>query len=215
MSSLAVAYRWLGCSNTCSLLTIKMPPRSKVSQLPTDVKAELDKKLIGSAFSGYRAIEAWLKEQGFEISHSAIHIYGQEFEESLKNIKNSTEQAKAIVAMVGDDENALGEAVTSLALQKALEALLALDVTITKTNDGGSDKFAYEWTKLLRAVGQLSNQSIANKQYRSKVQKIIEEEIKVMELEAKAKSVGNEADQAEAEVMHKALDKVRRIHGLI
>jgi Mg-chelatase subunit ChlI len=109
----------------------------------------------------------------------------------------------------------LGEAVTSLALQKALEALLALDVTITKTDDGSPDKFAYEWTKLLRAVGQLSNQSIANKQYRSKVQKIIEEEIKAMELEARAKATGTVAEQAEAEVMNLALEKVRQIHGLI
>jgi Protein of unknown function (DUF3486) len=212
---MAVVYYWPGCSNTRSLLTIKMPPRSKVSQLPTDVKAELDKKLIGSAFSGYRAIETWLNEQGFQISHSAIHTYGQEFQKNLDNIKTSTEQAKAIVAMVGDDENALGEAVTSLALQKALEALLALDVTITKTDDGSPDKFAYEWTKLLRAVGQLSNQSIANKQYRSKVQKIIEEEIKAMELEARAKATGTVAEQAEAEVMNLALEKVRQIHGLI
>ena len=104
-----------------------MPCPNKISLLPEKTKAELDRKLIEKAFSGYRQLEEWLLEQGYEISHTAIHKYGQRFAITLAELKTSTEQAKAIVSVVGDDENSLGEAVTNLALQKALVALQHID----------------------------------------------------------------------------------------
>lgn len=181
-----------------------MPLPSKVSQLPEQIKAELDRKLIESAFSGYRQLEEWLAEIGFEISHTAIHKYGQRFAVTLAELKTATEQAKAIVSVVGDDENSLGEAVTNLALQKALIALQNIDVEATQDNP----RYAYDWTKVLSAIGKLSSQSIANKQYRSQMQKQIEIELQAIETEAKAKG----GDTAAATLA--ALERVRKIHGI-
>jgi hypothetical protein len=181
-----------------------MPTPSKVSQLPEQVKAALDRKLIESAFSGYRQLEEWLESEGFQISHTAIHKYGQRFATTLAELKTSTEQAKAIVSVVGDDENSLGEAVTNLALQKALIALQHIDPEYQNENP----RYAYDWTKVLGAIGKLSNQSIANKQYRSKIQQEIEKELQAIETEAKAKG----GDTAAATLA--ALERVRKIHGI-
>lgn len=181
-----------------------MPLPSKVSQLPEKTKSELDRKLIESAFSGYRQLEEWLETQGFEISHTAIHKYGQRFAITLAELKTSTEQAKAIVSVVGDDENSLGEAVTNLALQKALVALQHIDPEHQNENP----KYAYDWTKVLGAIGKLSNQSIANKQYRSKMQQEVEKELQAIEREAKDKGGHTEAATLAA------LERVRKIHGI-
>lgn len=181
-----------------------MPSPSKVSLLPEKTKAELDRKLIESAFSGYRQLEEWLESEGFEISHTAIHKYGQRFAITLAELKTSTEQAKAIVSVVGDDENSLGEAVTNLALQKALVALQHIDPEHQDENP----KHAYDWTKVLGAIGKLSSQAIANKQYRSKMQKQIEAELQAIEREAKDKGGDTEAATLAA------LERVRKIHGI-
>ncbi len=180
-----------------------MPLASKISQLPEKTKAELDRKLIELAFSGYRQLEEWLESEGFEISHTAIHKYGQRFAITLAELKTSTEQAKAIVSVVGDDENSLGEAVTNLALQKALVALQHIDPAQDE-----NPKHAYDWTKVLGAIGKLSSQAIANKQYRSKMQKQIEAELQAIEREAKDKGGDTEAATLAA------LERVRKIHGL-
>jgi Protein of unknown function (DUF3486) len=150
-----------------------MPIPSKVSQLPEQIKAVLDRKSIESAFSGYHQLEEWLETQGFEISHTTIHKYGQRFQVTLAELKTATEQAKAIVFVVGDDENSLSEAVTNLALQKVLIALQHIDPESQNENP----KHAYDWTKVLGAIGKLSSQAIANKQYRSKMEKEIEKEL--------------------------------------
>jgi Protein of unknown function (DUF3486) len=181
-----------------------MPSPSKVSLLPEKTKAGVDRKLIESAFSGYRQLEEWLESEGFEISHTAIHKYGQRFAITLAELKTSTEQAKAIVSVVGDDENSLGEAVTNLALQKALVALQHIDPEHQDENP----KHAYDWTKVLGAIGKLSSQAIANKQYRSKMQKQIEVELQAIEREAKDK--GGDTEVATLA----ALERVRKIHGL-
>jgi hypothetical protein len=104
-----------------------MPARSKVTQLPDPLKAELDRRLIRGGFSDYTALAGWLAEQGFEISRSAVHRYGQEFEANLAAIKIATEQARAVAEAAGDDEGAMNEALIRLVQQKAFDALVRLD----------------------------------------------------------------------------------------
>ena len=72
-----------------------MPPRGKVAQLPPEVKAWLDQALVESNFSGYEALSTELAERGFSIGKSALHTYGQGFEDRLSALKMASEQAKA------------------------------------------------------------------------------------------------------------------------
>ena len=104
-----------------------MPQRSKISILPEDLKAELDRRLIQSGFSGYEGLEEWLSAQGWQISKSAIHRYGSRFEERLGAIAMATEQAKAIASAAEDDGNAMSDAVIRLIQEKVFQMLVEME----------------------------------------------------------------------------------------
>ena len=101
-----------------------MPARSKITQLPDDIRCELERRLIIGGFSDYAALESWLRERGHEISRSAIHRFGQDFEAKCEAIKLATEQAKAIVTVVGDDEGSMNEALIRLIQQLSFDILI-------------------------------------------------------------------------------------------
>src|SRR5690606_36058577 len=54
-----------------------MPPRSKIEQLPDDVRAELDRKLIEDGFRNYVELAQWLTDRGHASGKSAVGAYGE------------------------------------------------------------------------------------------------------------------------------------------
>lgn len=104
-----------------------MPQRSSIQSLPEEVKGELDRRLVGGGFAGYRELAEWLAGAGFEISKSSLHRYGQQFEERLGLVKIATEQARAIADEARDDEGAMNDALIRLVQQKAFDVLMALE----------------------------------------------------------------------------------------
>lgn len=104
-----------------------MPQRSKIITLPEEVKVELDQRLLAGKFCDYSALAEWLRDKGFDISRSAIHRYGQNFEERLAAITMATEQAKAVAEAAKDDEGAMNESLIRLVQTKAFEALIDAD----------------------------------------------------------------------------------------
>jgi len=107
-----------------------MPERSKILQLPPDIKAEFDRLLIEKNFSDYDGVVEWLngrlREAGMEVtvSRSSAARYGQGFEEKIAAIKVATEQAKAVAEAAGDDMGAMNQALIRLVQQKAFDALI-------------------------------------------------------------------------------------------
>jgi hypothetical protein len=99
-----------------------------------------------------------LKKEGFSISKSAIHRYGQSFQKQLETIKIVTEQAKILVENIDDEENNLAEALTRLAQQKAFSALVELEDTTGVT-----------FPELSKSISELNKTSIANKKYSHEV----------------------------------------------
>ena len=81
-----------------------MPERSKVDQLPDEIKAWLDEHLVNNNFSGYVALSEELKSRGYEISKSSLGRYGKAFEDRIEAIKKQTEMYKVLRDHVGDDE---------------------------------------------------------------------------------------------------------------
>jgi hypothetical protein len=136
-----------------------MPPRPSITQLPEDVRAELDRRLLSNSFSGYVALAEWLAEQGYTISKSALHRYGQQFEARMAALKLATAQAKAIAEAVADDEGAMGEALTRLAQEKAFAVLLRMEET-----PGGISLPA-----LGRMIADLNRAGISVKKYMAEV----------------------------------------------
>ncbi len=101
-----------------------MPARSRIALLPDEIRDELERKLLTGGFSDYAALESWLRDQGFEISRSAIHRFGKDFQAKCEAIKIATEQAKAIVGVVGDDEGNMNEALIRLIQQLSFDILV-------------------------------------------------------------------------------------------
>jgi hypothetical protein len=133
-----------------------MPPRSKVTCLPDNIRSELDKRLITTSFSDYTALEAWLQEKGFEISRSAIHRYGQEFEGKIFAIRIATEQAKAIAEAAGDEEGAMNEALIRLIQQKSFEVL------VNSENDANLPKMG-------TMIARISHAAVSQKKWMAEV----------------------------------------------
>ena len=177
-----------------------MPARSKITLLPPDIKAELNRRLIAGSFAGYDEQIDWLNEQlasaGLEvsISRSALHRYGQEFEEKCAAIKIATEQAKAIVEAMGDDAGQMGDALTSLCQEKAFQILVKmqeiepedvdfskLTVAISKLNKTAVDQKKWQRDMKEKAVQAVKNietkATTGKKSLDPETMKIIKEEI--------------------------------------
>ena len=73
-----------------------MAQRSSIEKLPEAVRHEFERKLVENGFSDYQAIAEWLQDQGYEISRSAAHRYGQKVQRRFAAIKSSTEAARLI-----------------------------------------------------------------------------------------------------------------------
>ena len=101
-----------------------MPPRSKVSQMPREIREELDRRLIDGAFSDYRGLAAWLQERGVEISVGAVQRHGAQLEERIAQVQASTQMAEALVDASPDDGGAMSEATLRLVQQKMFDLLL-------------------------------------------------------------------------------------------
>ena len=104
-----------------------MPPRSKVAQLPDEVRQELDRRLIAGVFSGYVGLSEWLAEAGYSIGKSALAEHGSRLERRIEMLRVSAEQAKALVAAAPDDEGAVADATLRMAQERLFELFLATE----------------------------------------------------------------------------------------
>jgi hypothetical protein len=76
-----------------------MPARSKVYELTSELRAELDRRLIVSGFGGYDGLADWLAEQGYQIGRSSLHRYGHDlqadFERTMADVQRTQQLAQA------------------------------------------------------------------------------------------------------------------------
>jgi hypothetical protein len=156
-----------------------MPPRSAILDLPEDIKAELDRRLLANSFQDYRGLAAWLAENGCYISKSALHEYGQDFQARLGALKLATEQVRAVVQTLPDEEGAFNEAVMRLAQERLFYYLVDANL------DPRDPKQTAAFTKAVHAIADLGRASVNQKQWAGKVQK--ELDTRLASLEAKAK----------------------------
>ncbi|MNF45531.1 hypothetical protein D3C84_266690 [compost metagenome] len=134
-----------------------MPPRSKVLQLPPEVKAWLDQTLVETNFSGYELLSAELAERGYSIGKSALNTYGQSFEERLSALRLASEQARAVVATSPDDEGSVNEALVRLTQEKLFKVLTAAGDTP-------------DLPKMAKAVAEIGRASVVQKKWAAEVQ---------------------------------------------
>ena len=106
-----------------------MAPRAGVSQLPEEVRDELNRRLVASSFSGYGALADWLAAQGFTISRSAVQRYGAkleaEFDLAMADVRRARALAKA-VRDEGDDDGDMLAATSGILQDNLLRVAIAL-----------------------------------------------------------------------------------------
>lgn len=177
-----------------------MGRQSSITALPEETRQALNRELSARNFSGYEALEDWLREQGFEISKSAIHRYGQKIERRMQAIKASTEAAKMIVDAAGDDQDARSESVIALVQTEIFDSIIA----IQEADDeelSPADRIGL-MSKVAKNVATLTRASITQKQFKTVVQARATE---VAEKAAKLATKGGLSDESVAELRRSIL----------
>lgn len=144
-----------------------MGRESSVTALPEAVRDALNQELAARNFTGYAELEDWLRGQGFEISKSAIHRYGQKIERRMAAIKASTEAAKFIVEATGDDADARSEAVIALVQTEMFDSIIAIQ-------EAGDSEVPPEdrlgmMSSAAKNIATLTRASLAQKEFKAKV----------------------------------------------
>ena len=104
-----------------------MPQRSKVAQLPAELRAELDRRLASSGFGGYVALSEWLAAEGYAIGKSALAAHGARLERRIEALRLATEQAEALIAAAPDDAGAVADASLRMAQERIFELMMAAE----------------------------------------------------------------------------------------
>ena len=68
------------------------------------MKIELDRRLSAGTFRSWRKLSKWFEENGYEISHAALHKYGEKFDRRLDSIRLATERARIVCEQFKDDD---------------------------------------------------------------------------------------------------------------
>jgi Protein of unknown function (DUF3486) len=132
--------------------------RSKVTLLPKDVRAELDRRLVEGSFSNYRGLAKWLDEHGFHLAPSTIQRYGHSFEERLAAVTLASKQAQAVTEAAPDNEGAMTDALARLVQEKIFATLVEAD----QISEG-------DVAKIARAVADLGRATISQKRWADQV----------------------------------------------
>ena len=104
-----------------------MPRRSTLMRLSREQRAALDARLVEIGFQDYDKVLAWLREQGHEVSRSALHRHGKKLEKILERRRWAAEISHAIDAAGADDGNLEAQAVMRLGHGQLLSILSYLD----------------------------------------------------------------------------------------
>lgn len=143
-----------------------MPARSKVDTLPEEVRRWLDQALTENNFSGYRELEALMREKGYQIGRSQIARYGQKVQRRFAAIREATEIARIITEGAQDDLDNRSEAIIATIQSDILAALV--DVREAE-NEIDPVKKAALLAKMGHSVALMANSSVSLKKYRADV----------------------------------------------
>lgn len=146
-----------------------MPPPSKVDLLPDEIRMELDKVLVRTAFSGYYDLSAWLGRRGYEISKSVLHKHGQKLKRRLEAIKASTQAAQLLADSVPDEAGALSSAVLSLVQTEMFELLVNLQEADDADDAGARVKLL---GNAAHAMADLARASLKQKEWQARWQEM-------------------------------------------
>jgi len=104
----------------------KPPHKGKIKRLPSELRAEFDRRLVAGAFSDYRGLSRWLHSHGYYISYTALARYGRALDRKLEALKLATEQARAVVEAAGAADDTINEGLMRLVQGDLFRVLVEL-----------------------------------------------------------------------------------------
>lgn len=173
-----------------------MARRSKVDALPSALKAELERLLADGNHEGYEALAAWLREQGYEISKSSVHRYGQRVRAVMLRIKASTEAARLIAQAAPDEADEHSAAVLRMVQSALFDALSRVTEAAEEADPGEQVKVL---AQAARAIAEASRASIGQKKWADEVR------AKIDEIEREAALAGKALDAATLATIRRGL----------
>ena len=155
---------------------MKMPSRRKIFELPIELREELERRLVSSGFGGYCGLSDWLAEQGFSISKSALHKYGQEleaeFESAMADVRYAKALAKAYAADDPDDSQAFTGAIAAMGQHALLKIMLAI-----RKADQDPTQNAKLMAQVSQALTSLGRLSISQSRHANDVRRQVAEDL--------------------------------------
>ena len=167
-----------------------MAPRSSVELLPEEVRHALERRLAELGFANYSELTDWLKSQGFEISRSAVHRFGQKIERRFASIKASTEAARLIADGATDEGDTRSEALMAMLQTELFDAMVSIG-EIDEENLSSIDRFSM-MAGAAKNIAALASASTRLKQFQSALKDKMDK--KFAELEAESSKQGSGLD---------------------
>lgn len=133
-----------------------MAARSKIQQLPSEVRQQLEQALLRTNFSNYTQLADWCKTQGIDVSRAALHRFGSEFEQRVQAIQLATAQARAVVEASPDDDNAMNDALIRLAQEKVFAILV---------DSNAQNLDAVLLSKITKSIADVGRASVQQKKF--------------------------------------------------
>ncbi len=139
-----------------------MPPRSKILDLPDDLRDELNQRLINNGFSNYEALADWInneldqRDMLLRVTKNVIWRHGDKFQDKLDRLKTATEQAKALAEVAPDDEGAVSDALIRLTQERLFHVLVNLDP---------EDAKKINLANLTKSIAQLTRATVRQKEW--------------------------------------------------
>jgi hypothetical protein len=169
----------------------------KIKRLPPDLKEELDRMFSEGTMHSCRQLAKWLGDNGFEISHAAIHKYGQKFERKLQAVRLATEQARIVCEQSKGDDAEMQDALLRLVQTQLFNVL-----TVSKQETSGNARIApVNLGALARCVSNLAKTETELRKRAERARTGVAEAEKKVD-EARAKGLSKDAaEQIKAVLM--------------
>lgn len=167
-----------------------MAKRSTIATLPDDIRQAFERKLADNGFADYTALTEWLNEQGYEVSRSAVHRYGQKVERRFASIKASTEAARLIAEGATDERDNRSEALMAMLQTELFDALVEIN-DIPDSELPATDRFGLI-ADGARKIATLTSASTRLKQFQAALKDKMDK--KFAELEAESAQQGSGID---------------------
>jgi len=141
-----------------------MAKRSKVYDLPPELRDELNERLVSTGFQGYAGLADWLAEHGFKVSRSSVQRYGQdlqeEFDEAMGDVRKTTELARAMASEDKDEDGSLIDATARI----VQDQLLRISIAMRKA-EHEPETAAKHLSSVTRALADIGRVSLGQKKW--------------------------------------------------